>query len=121
MIIAAFLFAIVDPMVGTWEGTSLCQVRPSPCRDEHVIYRVTSAGPRLYRFSMYKLVTGEEQHMGDLELRLDPTSGELRGSNTDRAGQAHPWTFVRHGTHLSGRLNLGRTGELYRLIEVTKR
>ena len=27
--------------VGVWRGTSLCQVRPSPCKDEIVVYRIT--------------------------------------------------------------------------------
>src|SRR5437763_16943088 len=27
--------------VGVWRGTSLCRVRPSPCNDEVVVYRIT--------------------------------------------------------------------------------
>ena len=26
--------------VGVWRGTSLCLVRPSPCNDEIVVYRI---------------------------------------------------------------------------------
>src|SRR5205085_11476356 len=28
-------------LVGNWEGTSICQVKPSPCHDEHVILRLS--------------------------------------------------------------------------------
>ena len=31
-------------VVGTWRGASRCLVRPSPCNDETVVYRITRAG-----------------------------------------------------------------------------
>jgi len=52
MIALAFFLAAAaaDPISGTWEGTSLCQVKPSPCHDEHVIYRVTETSVNHYHF-----------------------------------------------------------------------
>jgi hypothetical protein len=48
MIAVAMLLAAAaaDPVAGTWEGTSLCQIKPSPCHDEHVVYRFAKTGTR---------------------------------------------------------------------------
>ncbi len=116
----ALLAAVpADPFAGTWEGASMCQVRPSPCRDEHVIYRVAATGKGRYRVQAYKLVAGEKQFMGPLDLNRD--KDRLTGSNTDRAGVIHPWIFVLKGDHLSGRALTSAHGQVYRLIEVDRR
>jgi hypothetical protein len=53
--------------VGTWRGTSVCLVRPSPCNDEIVVYRIapTDVADRL-TIDARKIVHGEEQEMGVL-------------------------------------------------------
>jgi hypothetical protein len=28
-------------LIGTWKGTSICQVKNSPCHDEVVVYRIS--------------------------------------------------------------------------------
>jgi hypothetical protein len=33
--------ASASNLVGVWRGTSVCQVPPSPCNDENVVYRIT--------------------------------------------------------------------------------
>ena len=121
MIAAALLLAAAspDPTVGTWEGTSLCQVKPSPCHDEHVVYHVTALGNGRYQIAGYKVVSGQERFMGNVEVGLDAKSGSLSGKTIDRSGRSSLWTFVRHNSHLSGRLI--SDGALFRLIEVTKR
>jgi hypothetical protein len=111
--------AAPDPIVGTWEGTSLCQVRPSPCHDEHAVYHFTRSGPATYRGVMNKRVAGEEQAMGEMVLRFDERRGELTGTTTDRAGRPSRWTFTLHGSRFSGRL-ITADGRLYRLIEVAR-
>ena len=58
--------------VGVWRGTSLCLVRPSPCHDEHVIYRVTRASPGRYKLDAYKIVGGRELFMGAIDLKFEP-------------------------------------------------
>jgi hypothetical protein len=108
-----------DPIPGTWEGTSLCQVKPSPCHDEHVVYRVRGTGRGRYRIAGYKVVSGQEQFMGNVDIAVDPKTGALLGTTLDRSGRSSSWTFVRRGNHLSGRLI--SDGALFRLIEVTKR
>jgi hypothetical protein len=107
-----------DPIAGTWEGTSLCQVKPSPCHDEHVIYRVTSTGVGRYKLDAYKLVGGKELFMGAIELAFEPTRNRLSGTITGKRGASYV-RFDLKANHLSGRMTLA-DGTLFRLIEVTK-
>ena len=53
--------------VGTWRGTSLCLVRPSPCNDERVVYRITRIGTGdTLSLDARKIVNGTEEEMGVL-------------------------------------------------------
>jgi hypothetical protein len=53
--------------VGTWRGTSVCLVHPSPCKDEIVVYRITSMkAADSVAIDARKVVRGEEQEMGIL-------------------------------------------------------
>ena len=114
MIAAALLIAAAaaDPVAGTWEGTSLCQVKPSPCHDEHVIYRFTKTGTRQYRLEAYKVVNGQEQYMGPIDFSLDASAHLLTGSNRDRAGVAHPLAVhgPRHAHQWQGAHGAERRG-----------
>jgi hypothetical protein len=64
--------------VGIWRGTSVCLVRPSACKDEIVIYRITrtKAAGRL-TLDARKIVRGEEQEMGVLTCRFPSPNGPL--------------------------------------------
>lgn len=57
--------------VGVWRGTSLCLVRPSPCHDEVVVYRITrlNASDSL-SLDARKIVDGREEEMGVLACRF---------------------------------------------------
>ena len=121
MIAGAVLLAAAaaDPIAGVWEGTSLCQVKPSPCRDEHVIYRVTQTGRGRYKIDAYKIVDGKELFMGAIDVMLDPARAHLDGpvmSGGQSRGRLH---MSLKGAHLSGRMTLP-DGTLYRLIEADK-
>ena len=119
--IAAFLLlaaASTDPIAGTWEGSSLCQVKPSPCHDEHVIYHATPTVVRSYNFAAYKLTDGKEQFIGTMDLKFDPAAGQLHGTIAGSRVSGHI-LFTVESNHLSGRMTLG-DGTLFRLIEVTK-
>ena len=121
MIAAAFLLAAAaaDSISGTWEGTSLCQVKPSPCHDEHVIYRVTETSTNCYQFDAYKLVGGKELFMGAIDFTFDPRTSVLNATIVGNRGSATS-RLVLKAHHLSGSMTLG-DGTLYRLIEVDKR
>ena len=121
--IAAALFLLAtspDPLVGRWEGTSLCQVKPSACRDEHAVYHISRLSPATYRWVMNKMVGGVEQEMGTIDFAFDPAKGDSVGYNRDRAGNRHRWMFHVRGQHMSGRLDTA-DGKLFRLIELDKR
>ena len=49
---------------GVWRGTSLCLVRPSPCHDEVVVYRISrvNAGDSL-AMDARKIVNAREEEM----------------------------------------------------------
>ena len=121
MIAAALLLAAAsaDQIVGTWEGSSLCQVKPSPCHDEHVIYRVSALQPRHYRINAYKLVGGKEDFMGAIDVALNSAGSELDGPVMSGGQVRGQLQLLLKGAHLSGRMTEA-DGTLYRLIEVTK-
>jgi len=60
-----------DPIAGTWKGTSLCQVKDSPCHDEIAIYHAVKAEGNNYRFQMNKMVNGKEVEMGETVFAYD--------------------------------------------------
>lgn len=64
--------------VGIWRGTSVCLVRPSPCKDEIVVYRVgrTKAADSL-TLDARKIVRGEEEEMGVLACHFTSPNGPL--------------------------------------------
>src|ERR1051326_3433078 len=60
-------------LVGTWKGTSLCQVKNSPCHDEFAVYHVLKTdNPALFRFVMNKMVNGKEEDMGIIDFTYSP-------------------------------------------------
>jgi hypothetical protein len=69
--------AAITP-VGTWRGTSVCLVRPSPCNDEVVVYRIarTNAADSL-TIDGRRIVRGEEQEMGVLTCRFTSPNASL--------------------------------------------
>ena len=107
-----------DPLAGTWEGTSLCQVKPSPCHDEHAIYVITLERPLHYKIDGYKLVAGQRDFMGSFNVTL--AGMELDGPVIS-GGRVHGRLHMTlKGSHLSGRMTLP-DGTLFRLIELDKR
>jgi hypothetical protein len=90
-----------DP-VGTWRGTSLCQVRPSACRDESVVFRIAGTTVRdSLVLDGRKIVDGAEVEMGVLGCRLDAASARL----TCPIAQG-VWQFTIRGDSLTGELRL---------------
>ena len=120
MLIAALLAAApADPVAGRWEGSSLCQVRPSPCRDENVVYHAVAMGSGRYTVRMDKVVGGQEQEMGTLDAVFDAASGTLSAVTHDRAGRPGQWIFTVKGESIEGRLVI-EGGQVYRLISVRR-
>ena len=64
--------------LGVWRGTSTCLVRPSPCHDEIVVYRISQAkGADSVMLDARKIVSGEEQEMGVLTCHFTSPNGPL--------------------------------------------
>ena len=90
-----------DP-VGTWRGTSLCQVRPSACHDEIVVYRITRTPVRdSLALDGRRIVDGAEVEMGVLGCRLDASSARLTCPIPNAM-----WQFTIRGDSLVGELRL---------------
>lgn len=93
--------AAVNP-VGVWRGSSTCLVRPSPCNDEMVVYRITRVhSSDSLSFDARKIVNGQEEEMGILGCRLLSPASQFvctipRGV----------WRFTVRGDSLVGELKL---------------
>lgn len=88
--------------VGVWRGTSVCQVRRSPCHDEVVVYRITRAkASDSIVVDARKLVNAREEEMGVLACRL-----AARGASFTCAIPNGVWRFTIRGDSLIGELRL---------------
>ena len=90
-----------DP-IGVWRGTSLCLVRPSPCNDEVVAYRIarTKTSDSI-SIDARKIVNSREEEMGVLACRLTAPGAAV--TCTMRNGV---WSFWIRGDSLVGELRL---------------
>jgi hypothetical protein len=88
--------------VGVWRGTSLCRVRPSPCKDEIVVYRITrvNASDSL-SVDARKIVNGQEEEMGVLGCRLAASGAQFTCTMPNGV-----WRFAIRGDSLVGELRL---------------
>ena len=88
--------------VGVWHGTSKCLVRPSPCKDEIVVYRITRVNASdSVSIDARKIVKGQEEEMGVLGCGFAPSGAQL--TCTMRNGV---WRFTIRGDSLVGDLRL---------------
>lgn len=124
--IAAFiLFIIVCPanaqktisdssIPGVWKGTSLCQVKSSPCHDEMVVYYISKVnGLDSFNIEANKIVNGKEEEMGVIGCKWDRENNKLL--STAFNGQ---WTFYFKNDNLDGTLYY--KGDFYRIIKLKK-
>ena len=86
--------------VGVWRGTSLCRVRPSPCKDEIVVYRITrvNASDSL-SLDGRKIVNGQEEEMGVLGCRASASGSQITCTMSNGV-----WRFTIRGDSLVGEL-----------------
>lgn len=90
-------------LVGTWRGTSTCsdRVAAPACRDEVVIYDFTAGEKGTVHWKADKVVEGQRQTMGELDLAYDAGarcwSAEFRSPRVRMV-----WCLVVDGAHLTG-------------------
>ena len=107
--------AAASSPVGVWRGTSLCRMRPSPCNDEIVVYRITrvDASDSL-SVDGRRIVNGQEAEMGALGCRLAATGAQFTCAMPNGV-----WRFTIRGDSLVGELRLPDTRK-YRDIRTAR-
>ena len=101
-------------LIGTWNGTSICQIKNSPCHDETVVYHISkNIGADTFYINANKIVSGVEEEMGILPFVYNQKTNQL--ISTAYKGI---WAFNIAGNKLEGTLFL--KGDLYRKIRVYK-
>ena len=103
-------------IIGTWKGTSICQVKNSPCHDEIAAYHVLKGDkPGIYQFVMNKIVNGAEEDMGVLQYTYDAAANTLTSVDEKRKTI---WKFKLNDKTMEGTLVYNNV--LYRIIKLTK-
>lgn len=110
--------APADPIAGTWRGSSLCQVKDSPCHDEMAVYHAKKLNPNTYQFQMNKMVNGKEEEMGPLVFTWNAQLKTLIGVNKSSRGTG-TWRFQLEGNKMHGTLTIDDS-TLFRIIELQK-
>ena len=107
--------AVNDSITGTWKGSSLCQVKDSPCHDEEVVYHIFKSDNTLdYNLQMNKVVNGQEEVMGTVLFTFNPEKHELVATPKPYI----LWRFKLAGGKIDGTLIY--KDQLYRIVKVTK-
>ena len=108
-----------DKIEGIWKGTSLCQVKPSACHDENVVYHISKKSANVYTIQANKIVNGAEEDMGSFDsVVYDETKQTLTFIMKDRQGRSNVWLFKLDGMQMHGTLTQETT--LFRIVELKK-
>jgi hypothetical protein len=100
-------------LIGTWSGTSICQIKNSPCHDETVVYHISkNRGVDTFFINASKIVNGVEEEMGILPFVYNKKTNQLTSTAYGI------WTFNLEGDKLEGTLIVH--GDLFRKIKVYK-
>jgi hypothetical protein len=104
----------IDSLVGVWKGTSLCQVKNSPCHDEIVVYHISKGNtPDSCSVQANKIVNGVEEDMGILLFKIDKANDELISLSYNSK-----WAFKLKNGKLEG--TLIHNNNLFRIIQLSK-
>src|SRR3954464_13319530 len=100
-------------LIGTWNGTSICQIKNSPCHDETVVYHISkNRGADTFYINANKVVNGVEEEMGILPFVYNKKTNQLTSTAYGT------WTFNLEGDKHEGTLLVH--GDFYRRIKVYK-
>jgi len=101
---------------GIWKGTSLCQIKNSPCHDEVVVYHISKdSNGKSYEVIANKIVDGKEDYMGTIPFTYDGKQKVFVSVDSVRNAR---WEFKITGSTMKGTLMY--KGDLFRIIEVKK-
>ena len=108
-----------DKIEGIWKGTSLCQVKPSACHDENVVYHISKKSANVYTIQANKIVNGAEVDMGTFDsVVYNEAKQTLTFIMKDRQGRSNVWLFKLDGMQMHGTLTQENT--LFRIVELKK-
>ena len=109
-------------LIGLWRGTSTCtdRVAAPACRDETVVYEFTAGSqPGTVHWLADKVVDGERQTMGELDLAFDAAEACWKAEfSSPRAKMV--WRLKVDGTKLSGTGRQLPGNETVRKVELVK-
>ena len=106
--------AIDTLLIGIWYGSSICQIKNSPCHDESVVYHISkNKGIDTFYVNANKIVNHKEEEMGVLPFVYDTKTNQFISTAYGL------WTFNIEGSKLEGTLLV--RGELYRKIVLHKK
>jgi hypothetical protein len=107
-------------VIGSWVGESKCTALDSPCRDEHVVYRITAdkKNPAQLSIDADKIVEGTPQFMGTIVCQHHADQATL--SCTGNTPKQDDWEFHISGDTMTGTLAIGPERQVYRRITVRK-
>jgi hypothetical protein len=101
-------------LIGDWSGTSICQLKNSPCHDETVVYHISKKkGIDSFYINASKIINNQEESMGVLPFAYDKKTNQVVSTAYGL------WTFNLNGDKMDGTLIV--RGDLYRKIALRKR
>ncbi|HEY6062544.1 MAG TPA: hypothetical protein VIV35_02985 [Chitinophagaceae bacterium] len=103
-------------LIGTWKGTSICQIKPSACHDEIAVYHVSKGEkPGIYHIVANKIVNGKEEDMGVDDFIFNPADHSLFCFDEKYKVILK---FTGKGKSMNGTLEL--ENKVYRVIKLEK-
>jgi hypothetical protein len=109
-------------LIGVWRGTSTCTdlVAVPACRNETVVYEFTAGSqPGTVDWVADKIVNGQRERMGELQLAYDKVEGCWKGAfNSPRIKSV--WRLSVDGARLSGTARLLPRNEMVRKVDLRK-
>jgi uncharacterized protein YjiK len=103
-------------LIGTWKGTSICQVKPSACHDEIAVYHVSKGEkPGIYHVIANKIINGKEEDMGVSDFIFNPADNSLFCYDEKYKVTVK---FTVKGKSMNGTLEIDN--KVYRVIKLEK-
>ena len=104
----------ISDLVGDWSGSSLCQVKPSPCHDEKVVYHLSNPHDDKITIRADKIVDGKPITMGSGDWTYQKSTRALtfeipRGT----------WKLVVNGDTMEGTL-AESDGTIFRKVHLSR-
>lgn len=111
-----------DPrsLIGTWRGTSICsdRVAAPACNDETVVYEFRAgAAPGTVHWAADKVVNGQRQPMGEMDLTFDTAEACWKGTFTSPRASV-VWRLSVDGTHMTGTARLPPANPTVRTVDL---